>query len=158
MMRVGIGYDVHPLVEERSLVLGGVKVAFKSGLHGHSDADVLSHATIDALLGAAAMKDIGAHFPDTDPRYKDISSITLLQRVGVMLRDGGFTIENIDATIICEQPRLAEYVDEMRLNMTTALGIGIEQVSVKATTSAGIGFLGEGRGIATYAVALVTKQ
>ncbi|MCK5654428.1 MAG: 2-C-methyl-D-erythritol 2,4-cyclodiphosphate synthase [Dehalococcoidia bacterium] len=157
-MRVGIGYDVHPLVAGRPLVLGGVNVAFRHGLRGHSDADVLVHAIIDALLGAATLKDIGTHFPDTDPQYKDISSITLLKRVGDMLRNGGFKIENIDATILCEQPRLADYIDEMCRNISAALGIDKEQVSVKATTSAGLGFLGEGMGIATHAVALVKRQ
>ena len=157
-MRVGIGYDVHPLVTGRPLVLGGVTVAFERGLRGHSDADVLVHAIMDALLGAATLKDIGTHFPDTDPQYKDISSITLLKRVGNMLRNGGFKIENIDATIICEQPRLVDYIDEMCRNISAALGITKEQVSVKATTSAGLGFLGEGRGIATHAVALVERQ
>ena len=157
-MRVGIGYDVHPLVTGRPLILGGVTVAFERGLRGHSDADVLVHAIMDALLGAATLKDIGTHFPDTDPQYKDISSITLLKRVGNMLRNGGFKIENIDATIICEQPRLVDYIDEMCRNISAALGITKEQVSVKATTSAGLGFLGEGRGIATHAVALVKRQ
>ena len=157
-MRVGIGYDVHPLVAGRPLVLGGVTVAFERGLRGHSDADVLVHAIMDALLGAATLKDIGTHFPDTDPQYKDISSITLLKRVGDILVNGGFKIENIDATILCEQPRLADYIDEMCRNISAALGIAKEQVSVKATTSAGLGFLGEGRGIATHAVALVKRQ
>ena len=156
-MRVGIGYDVHPLVEGRPLVLGGVLVPFGRGLHGHSDADVLTHAIIEALLGAAALKDIGTHFPDSDPQYKDISSITLLKRVGNMLLEGGFTIENIDATVVCEQPRLAEYINEMCRNISEALGLNKEQISVKATTSAGLGFLGEGMGIATHAVALVDK-
>jgi len=157
-MRVGIGYDVHPLVTGRPLILGGVTVAFERGLRGHSDADVLVHAIMDALLGAATLKDIGTHFPDTDPQYKDISSITLLKRVGNMLRNGGFKIENIDATIICEQPRLVDYIDEMCRNISAALGITKEQVSVKATTSAGLGFLGAGSGIATHAVALVKRQ
>jgi 2-C-methyl-D-erythritol 2,4-cyclodiphosphate synthase len=156
-MRVGIGYDVHPLIEGRPLVLGGVLVPFGRGLHGHSDADVLTHAIIEALLGAAALKDIGIHFPDSDPQYKDISSITLLKRVGTMLREGGFTIENIDATVVCEQPRLAEHINEMCRNISEALNLNKEQISVKATTSAGLGFLGEGRGIATHAVALVDK-
>jgi 2-C-methyl-D-erythritol 2,4-cyclodiphosphate synthase len=157
-MRVGIGYDVHPLVEGRPLVLGGVLVPFGRGLHGHSDADVLTHAIIEALLGAAALKDIGTHFPDSDPQYKDISSITLLQRVGNLLLEGGLSIENIDATIVGEQPRLEEYIDEMRRNISEALGLIEEQVSVKATTSAGLGFLGEGMGIATHAIALVDKS
>ena len=157
-MRVGIGYDVHPLVEGRSLVLGGVPVPFERGLHGHSDADVLTHAIIEALLGAAALKDIGTHFPDSDPQYNDISSITLLKRIGNMLLQRGLHIENIDATVVCEQPRLAEYIDEMCRNISEALGLNKEQISVKATTSAGLGFLGEGRCIATHAVALVDKS
>jgi 2-C-methyl-D-erythritol 2,4-cyclodiphosphate synthase len=156
-MRVGIGYDVHPLVEGRPLILGGVLVPFGRGLHGHSDADVLTHAVIDALLGAAALKDIGTHFPDSDTQYKDISSITLLKRVGKMLLEAGFTVENIDATVVCERPRLAEYISEMCRNISHALGLNRERISVKATTSAGLGFLGEGRGIATHAVALVDK-
>lgn len=157
-MRVGIGYDVHPLVAGRPLVIGGVTVAFHSGLEGHSDADVLTHAIIDALLGAISLRDIGTHFPDSDPQYKDISSMTLLIRVGKMLHDRGFKIENIDATIICEQPRLTDHIDEMCLNIGAALGIDTEQVSVKATTAAGLGFLGEGMGIATHAVALIERK
>ena len=157
-MRVGIGYDVHPLVAGRPLVLGGVTVTFGSGLQGHSDADVLTHAIIDALLGAISLRDIGTHFPDADPQYKDISSMTLLNRVGEMLHDRGFKIKNIDATVICEQPRLADHIDEMCLNIGTALGIDTEQVSVKATTAAGLGFLGEGMGIATHAIALVERK
>ena len=156
-MRVGIGYDVHPLVEGRPLVLGGVLVPFGRGLHGHSDADVLTHAIIEALLGAAALKDIGTHFPDSDPQYKDISSIALLKRVGKMILEAGFAIENIDATVVCEQPRLAEYINEMCRNISEALNLNKERISVKATTSAGLGFLGEGMGIATHAVALVDK-
>jgi len=157
-MRVGIGYDVHPLTPERPLVLGGVKVPFGRGLWGHSDADVLVHAIIDALLGAAALRDIGTHFPDTDPQYKDISSITLLQRVGDMLHKAGFRIENIDATIIAEEPKLATYIDEMRRNIGDALGITREQVSVKASTSAGLGAVGRGEGMAAYAVAMVESK
>lgn len=157
-MRVGIGYDVHPLAPERPLVLGGVKVPFGRGLWGHSDADVLVHAVIDALLGAAGLRDIGTHFPDTDPHYKDISSITLLERVGDMLHKGGFKIENIDATIIAEEPKLASYIDEMCRNIGDALGIGSEQVSVKASTSGGLGFIGRGEGMAAYAVALIERR
>ena len=157
-MRVGIGYDVHPLIEGRPLIIGGVLVPFGRGLHGHSDADVLTHAIIEALLGAAALKDIGTHFPDSDPQYKDISSITLLKRVGNMLLQRGLHIENIDATVVCEQPRLAEYINEMCRNISEALGLNKEQISVKATTSAGLGCLGEGMGIATHAVALVDKS
>lgn len=157
-MRVGIGYDVHPLVEGRPLVLGGVTVPFPRGPHGHSDADVLAHAAIDAILGAAALRDIGTHFPDSDPQYESISSIVLLQRVGDMIRERGFGVENIDATIIAEQPRLADYIDHMRNNVSQALGIASEQVSVKAKTSSGLGFLGRGEGIAAQAVALVKEQ
>jgi len=157
-MRIGIGYDVHPLVEGRLLVLGGVRVPFERGLLGHSDADVLVHAIIDALLGAASLGDIGTHFPDTDPQYEGISSVLLLKRVGDMLYDQGFKVENIDGTIIAEQPKLAGYIDEMRRNIGDALGIGREQVSVKATTSAGLGFLGEGAGIASHAIVLVEKR
>lgn len=157
-MRVGIGYDVHPLTPGRPLVLGGVKVPFERGLWGHSDADVLVHAIIDALLGAAALRDIGTHFPDTDPQYKDISSITLLQSVGDMLHKAGFKIENIDATIIAEEPKLATYIDEMCRNIGDALGIDREQVSVKASTSAGLGAVGRGEGMAAYAVALVERR
>jgi len=157
-MRVGIGYDVHPLVEGRPLVLGGVRVPFARGLSGHSDADVLVHAIIDALLGAAALRDIGSHFPDTDPQYEGISSIVLLHRVGDMLCDRGFRVENIDATIVAEQPRLAGYIEEMRHNVSEALGIAGDRVSVKASTSAGLGFLGRGEGIAAHAVALIEER
>jgi 2-C-methyl-D-erythritol 2,4-cyclodiphosphate synthase len=157
-MRAGIGYDVHPLVEGRPLVLGGVRVPFARGLSGHSDADVLVHAIIDALLGAASLRDIGTHFPDTDPQYEGISSIILLQRVGDMLCDRGFRVENIDATIVAEQPRLAGYIDEMCRNVSEALTITRDQVSVKASTSSGLGFLGRGEGIAAHAVALIERR
>jgi 2-C-methyl-D-erythritol 2,4-cyclodiphosphate synthase len=154
-MRAGIGYDIHPLVKGRPLVLGGVRVPFARGLSGHSDADVLVHAIIDALLGAAALRDIGTHFPDTDPQYEGISSIILLQRVGDMLCDRGFRVENVDATIVAEQPRLAGYIDEMCRNVSEALAISRDQVSVKASTSSGLGFLGRGEGIAAHAAALI---
>ena len=157
-MRAGIGYDVHPLVKGRPLVLGGVRVPFARGLSGHSDADVLVHAIIDALLGAASLRDIGTHFPDTDPQYEGISSIILLQRVGDMLCDRGFRVENIDATIVAEQPRLAGYIDEMCRNVSEALTIARDQVSVKASTSSGLGFLGRGEGIAAHAVALIERR
>lgn len=156
-MRIGIGYDVHPLVEGRPLVLGGVRVPFERGLSGYSDADVLVHAIIDALLGAAALGDIGTHFPDSDPQYKDISSIVLLRRVGEMLHQG-FKIENIDATILAEQPKLAPFIDEMRQNIGDALGIAKDRVSVKASTSASLGFAGRGEGIAAHAVALIERR
>ena len=157
-MRVGVGYDVHPLVEGRPLVLGGVRVPFERGLWGHSDADVLTHAVIDALLGAASLRDIGTHFPDTDPQYENISSIILLQRVTDMLGNQGFKVENIDATIIAQQPRLADFVDEMCHNISSALGLARDRVSVKASTSASLGFLGRGEGIAAHAVALVEER
>jgi 2-C-methyl-D-erythritol 2,4-cyclodiphosphate synthase len=138
-------------------VLGGVKVPFARGLSGHSDADVLVHAVIDALLGAAALRDIGSHFPDTDPRYKDIHSIILLHRIGDVLSHNGFRTGNIDATIVAEQPRLADYIEEMRHNISQALGIELDQVSIKAKTSAGLGFLGKGEGMAAHAVALLER-
>ena len=156
-MRIGISYDVHPLVEGRPLVLGGVRVPFSRGLSGHSDADVLVHAIIDALLGAAALRDIGTHFPDTDPQYEGISSIILLQRIGGMLSELGLRVENIDATVVAERPRLASHIDEMRHNVSEALGIVRDRVSVKASTSSGLGFLGRGEGIAAHAVALLGK-
>ncbi len=156
-MRIGIGYDVHPLVEGRPLVLGGVRVPFERGLSGYSDADVLVHAIIDALLGAAALGDIGTHFPDSEPQYKDISSIVLLRRAGEMLHQG-YKIENIDATIIAEQPKLAPFIDEMRQNIGDALGIAKDRVSVKASTSASLGFAGRGEGIAAHAVALIERR
>jgi len=157
-MRVGVGYDVHPLVEGRPLVLGGVRVPFERGLSGHSDADVVVHAIIDALLGAAALGDIGTHFPSTDPQYKDISSILLLKRVGDMLYDAGFSIEHIDATISAQQPQLVDFIDEMCHNISSALGVARDRVSVKASTSAHLGFLGRGEGIAAHAVALVEER
>ncbi|MDY6907435.1 MAG: 2-C-methyl-D-erythritol 2,4-cyclodiphosphate synthase [Chloroflexota bacterium] len=154
-MRVGIGYDVHPLVAGRPLVLGGVEVPFERGLSGHSDADVVVHAIIDALLGAAALGDIGTHFPSSDPQYEGMSSIALLGRVGDILRGAGIEVVNIDATIVAERPRLVPYVDEMRYAICEALDIANEQVSVKATTTDGLGFAGHGEGIAAHAVALV---
>ena len=156
-MRVGIGYDVHPLIEDRPLILGGVDVPFERGLSGHSDADVLAHAIIDALLGAAALGDIGTHFPDTDPQYKGVSSMLLLKRVGDIIYSRGYRVENIDATILAQQPRLAPFIDEMRNNIGQALDIAKDQVSVKAKTSAGLGFIGRGEGIAAHAVALLEK-
>ncbi|MEA1959322.1 MAG: 2-C-methyl-D-erythritol 2,4-cyclodiphosphate synthase [Chloroflexota bacterium] len=156
-MRIGIGFDIHPLVEGRKLVIGGVAIDFERGLMGHSDADVLVHAIIDTLLGAAAMGDIGKHFPDTDQQYKDMSSLILLERVGVLLSDNGFAVENIDATVICERPRLADHIDDMCRNIAKALGIERERVSVKASTANGLGDIGKGEGIAAMATALVRK-
>jgi len=156
-MRVGIGYDIHPLVSGRRLVLGGVEIPFDKGLDGHSDADVLVHAIIDALLGATGLGDIGIHFPSSDPRYKDISSVSLLGQVISLLRAQGWLVCNVDASIVAEQPRLTPFISEMRGIIGETLGIDAEQVGVKSTTSKGLGFLGEGEGIAAYAVALVEK-
>ena len=157
-MRIGQGYDVHKLVEGRKLILGGVTVPYEKGLLGHSDADVLIHAVMDALLGAAALGDIGQHFPDTDPKYKGISSIALLKEVGALLEAEGYVIENIDATIIAQRPKLAPYIRQMQLNIAAALELRPEQISVKATTEEGLGFSGQGLGIAAHAVALIQEK
>ncbi len=154
-MRIGMGYDVHKLVEDRKLILGGVEIPYEKGLLGHSDADVLLHAIMDALLGAAALGDIGKHFPDTDPQYKGISSIKLLEHVGALLRENGFEIGNIDSTIICQRPKLAPYREEMVQNIAKALQISESQVGVKATTEEGLGFTGEGLGISSQAIVLL---
>lgn len=156
-MRIGFGYDVHPLIEGRPLILGGSEIAFERGLGGHSDADVLVHAVIDAILGAAAMRDIGFHFPDSDPRYRDMSSMILLKETGAKLVDRGFRIANIDSTIVCAGPRLADYIDGMIGTMSAALDIDRGRVSVKASSSNGVGPLGRGEGIAAYAVALIEE-
>ena len=156
-MRVGMGYDVHKLVEGRDLILGGVKVPHTLGLLGHSDADVLVHAVMDALLGAAALGDIGQHFPDTDPAYKGISSIELLRRVGELLDEKGYVIENIDATIIAQKPKLAPYRPQMAANIAEALHLDAGRVSVKATTEEGLGFTGTGEGISSQAITLLTE-
>ena len=156
-MRIGMGYDVHRLVEGRPLVMGGVTIPYELGLLGHSDADVLLHAIADALLGAAALGDIGKHFPDTDPAYKGISSIILLERVGKLLEENMFFIENIDATIIAQAPKMRPYIDRMRENIANALGIDAAQVNVKATTEEGLGFTGEGKGISAQAVCMLTS-
>ncbi len=154
-MRIGSGYDVHRLVEGRKLILGGVDIPYEKGLLGHSDADVLLHAIMDALLGAAALGDIGLHFPDSDPQYKGISSLELLKRTGEMLAEGHFIIENIDATIIAQAPKLRPFISEMLKNIADALELDISQVNVKATTEEGLGFTGEGLGIAAQAVCLL---
>ena len=155
--RVGHGYDAHRLVEGRRLVLGGVDIAWEKGLLGHSDADVLVHAVIDALLGAAALGDIGQHFPDKDPQYKDVSSIKLLKETGRILREAGFSVRNIDATLIAQRPKLAAHIPQMRSNIAAALGMDAAFVSVKATTTEGMGFEGAGEGISAHAVALITQ-
>lgn len=157
-MRIGMGYDVHRLTENRKLILGGVEIPYEKGLLGHSDADVLLHAIMDALLGAAALGDIGKHFPDTDPAYKGISSILLLEHVGRLLEAEGIKIGNIDATVIAQRPKLAPYIMNMRENIAKALNIDIQQINVKATTEEGLGFTGEGLGIASNAICLVEKE
>ena len=154
-MRIGIGYDVHPLTDGRRLVLGGVDIPFNKGLSGWSDADVLTHAIIDALLGAAALGDIGSHFPPGEPEYQDISSLVLLKRVRDKLKENGWQVGNIDTTIVAEQPKLRDFVDRMRQQLSQTLGIAPSQVSVKAKTSNQLGFVGRGEGIAAYAVALI---
>lgn len=155
-MRVGMGYDVHRLTEGRDLILGGVKIPYEKGLLGHSDADVLAHAVMDALLGAAALGDIGMHFPDTDPKYKGISSIRLLEQVAALLDEQKYLIENIDATIIAQAPKMRPYIDHMRRHIADALQIEVSQVSVKATTEEGLGFTGSGEGIAAQAVCMLS--
>ena len=156
-MRVGMGYDVHRLVEERDLIIGGVKNEYEKGLLGHSDADVLLHAISDALLGAAALGDIGKHFPDTDEKYKGISSLILLKHVGDLLEEEGFIINNIDATIIAQAPKMRPHIDAMRKNIADTLGLDISQVNVKATTEEGLGFTGSGEGISSQAVCLISE-
>ena len=154
-MRIGHGYDVHRLVGDRKLILGGVEIPFEKGLLGHSDADVLLHAIADALLGAAALGDIGLHFPDSDPRFAGADSRVLLKEVCRLVRAAGFEIENIDATILCQAPKLRPYIDAMRQNIADTCGLAVGQVSVKATTEEGLGFTGTGAGIAAHAVALL---
>ena len=154
-MRVGHGYDVHRFAPGRDLVLGGVKIPYEAGLLGHSDADVLIHAIMDALLGAAALGDIGLHFPDADPAYLGIDSMILLGRVGALLREKGYAVGNIDATVIAEKPKLRPYIGDMRNNIAKTLGIPVESVNVKATTEEGLGFTGERLGIAAHAVCLI---
>ena len=151
-----MGYDVHRLTSERKLIMGGVEIPYEKGLLGHSDADVLIHAIMDALLGAAALGDIGKHFPDTDPAYKGISSITLLEHVGNLLEKHLFFIENIDATIIAQAPKMRPYIDTMRQNIADALQIEVSQINVKATTEEGLGFTGSGEGISAQAICMLT--
>jgi 2-C-methyl-D-erythritol 2,4-cyclodiphosphate synthase len=153
--RIGIGYDVHPLIPGRKLVLGGTEIPFSKGLEGWSDADALTHAVMDALLGAAALGDIGQHFPSGEPEYKDISSLMLLDKVVEKLEERGWRVVNIDATVVAEKPRLREYIEDMRQALSQVLGVNIDRVSVKASTNNGLGFIGNGEGIAAYAVALI---
>ena len=157
-LRVGIGYDVHALAAGRRLVLGGIEIPFDRGLSGWSDADVLTHAIMDALLGAAALGDIGRHFPPGDPQFKDISSLTLLVKVKDLLAANGWQVDNIDATIIAEQPKLSENIKRMREKLGQTLEIDVEQVSVKASTSDGLGFVGRGEGIVALAVATLKEK
>ena len=152
MIRVGVGFDVHRLEEGRRLILGGVEVPFEKGLAGHSDADVLTHAICDALLGAAALGDIGVHFPDTDERFKDADSLGLLREVVALTASRGFTPQNIDAVVIAERPKLAPHIAGMRANLAAALGLSEDAVGVKATTSEGLGYTGRGEGMAAHAV------
>lgn len=156
-MRVGMGYDVHRLVEGRDLILGGVKIPYEKGLLGHSDADVLLHAVMDALLGAAVLGDIGKHFPDTDLQYKGISSIRLLEHVGRLLEEHQYIVENIDATIIAQKPKMRPHIEQMRENIAKALHLSVDQVNIKATTEEGLGFTGSGEGISSQAVCLIEK-
>ncbi len=156
-MRIGMGYDVHKLVGCKQLILGGVKIPGPVGLSGHSDADVLIHALMDAILGAAALGDIGQHFPDTDPQYKGISSLKLLEQVGELLKKEHYAIVNIDTIIVAEAPKLAPYINDMRQNIADTLGIDVGKVSVKATTEEGLGFTGRGEGMAAYAFCQVEE-
>lgn len=155
-MRIGTGYDVHRFAENRKCIIGGVEIPYEKGLLGHSDADVLLHAVMDALLGAAALGDIGLHFPDTEEGYRGISSVELLKKVGKLLEEHTFLVENIDATIVAQAPKMRPHIDKMRENIAAALEIGTMQVSVKATTEEGLGFTGSGEGIAAQAVCLLT--
>ena len=157
-LRIGHGYDVHRLTTGRKLILGGVEIPFQLGLDGHSDADVLTHAVMDALLGAAALGDIGQLFPDSDDAYRGASSLMLLREVGQRLKEEGYGVVNIDATVLAQAPKLSPYREEMRRRIAEALGIGSERVSVKATTEEGLGFTGAGEGIAAHAVALIEKK
>ncbi len=157
-MRIGHGYDVHKLVEGRDFILGGVKIPYEKGLLGHSDADVLLHAISDALLGAAALGDIGKLFPDTDPQYKGADSLVLLKRVCEAVSEKGYKIENIDATVLCQKPKLRPHIDTMRANIAAVAGLNIDCVSVKATTEEGLGFTGTGEGVAVHSVCLINRE
>lgn len=157
-MRIGHGYDVHRLTENRKLILGGVLIPYEKGLLGHSDADVLVHAVMDSLLGALALGDIGKHFPDADPKYKGADSIELLKHVSVLINEQGYTLGNLDATVIAQTPKLAPYIEQMRKNIASAIGCGISQVNVKATTEEKLGFTGDGSGISAHCVAVLTEK
>lgn len=157
MTRFGMGYDVHQLVENRKLIIGGVDIPYEKGLLGHSDADVLLHAISDALLGAAALGDIGKHFPDTDPRYKGADSLKLLEEVGNLLAEKGYVIGNVDATIVAQKPKMLPHIPQMRENIARVLHVDIDQINVKATTEEHLGFTGSGQGISSYAVAGIER-
>ncbi len=157
-MRVGIGYDVHSLVEGRKLIIGGINIPYKKGLLGHSDGDVLLHAIKDSILGAAALGDIGKHFPDTDERYKDANSLELLKQVGIMINSKGYLINNLDTIIIAQEPKMAPYIEEMKNNIASALNIGVNNVNIKATTTEGLGFVGSGEGIAAKSIVSIIKK
>ncbi len=157
-MRVGMSYDVHKLVEDRDLIIGGINIPYEKGLLGHSDADVLTHAIMDAILGAIGAGDIGKHFPDTDPLYKGVSSLKLLGHVGEILYKSGYEIGNIDSTIIAQKPKMSPYIDQMREKIASVLKIDKNQINIKATTEEGLGFTGQGEGISSQAIALVKKR
>ena len=157
-MRIGFGYDVHQLVEDRKLIIGGIKIPFEKGLLGHSDADVLVHAIMDSILGALALGDIGKHFPDTDNEYKDISSIELLSRVYNMMYESGYTIGNIDATIVAQRPKIAPYIEAMRKMVSDTLHMSIDDINIKATTTEWLGFVGREEGISSYSVCIINKN
>jgi len=157
-MRIGIGYDVHPLVKGEKLILGGVNIPYSKGLSGHSDADVLVHSIGDALLGAAGKKDIGFLFPDSDPKYKGISSLTLLRQIFTLLQEEGFRINNLDTTVVAEEPRLSPYIPQMKENIARVLKIDVHQIGIKATSPEGLGFLGEKKGISCWAIASIESK
>ncbi|MBU5678161.1 2-C-methyl-D-erythritol 2,4-cyclodiphosphate synthase [Alkaliphilus sp. MSJ-5] len=157
-MRVGIGYDVHKLVEDRKLIIGGVDIPYEKGLLGHSDADVLLHAIKDAILGAAALGDIGKHFPDTDDKYKGANSLDLLRYVAILIESKGYVVNNLDATIIAQKPKMSPHIEEMRNNIALALNIEVDRVNIKATTTEGLGFVGVGDGIAANSIASIIKK
>mgnify|MGYP004468275939 FL=1 len=158
MTRFGMGYDVHQLVENRKLIIGGVDIPYEKGLLGHSDADVLLHAISDALLGAAALGDIGKHFPDTDPRYRGADSLKLLEEVGNLLAEKGYVVGNVDATIVAQKPKMLPHIPQMRENIARVLHVDIDQINVKATTEEHLGFTGSGQGISSYAVAGIEQR
>ncbi len=157
-MRIGIGYDVHSLVKGRKLIIGGVNIPYKKGLLGHSDGDVLLHAIKDSILGAAALGDIGKHFPDTDERYRDADSLELLREVGILINSGGYVINNLDAIIVAQEPKMAPYIEEMRNNVASVLNIEVGKINIKATTTEGLGFIGTGEGIAAKSIACITEK